>query len=86
MEWYEWVFDGVGTALVGLLSGFISYKAAVRKIGVQEQKARDEAFQKQNLDIDCHENNTTGTSSIRQIQKAGNKAQQIQIGEFRNGN
>jgi hypothetical protein len=31
MEWYEWVFDGIGTTVIGAICSFIGYKAAVKR-------------------------------------------------------
>lgn len=87
MEWYEWVFDGVGTAIIGLISGVVSYKAAVKKMSIQTQIAKEEATQKQEIVIDNSEctDKRDVQSSIKQMQKAGNKAEQVQIGRFMNG-
>ena len=30
MKWYEWVFDGIGTAIIGLISVLISFKALLK--------------------------------------------------------
>lgn len=47
MEWFEWVFDGIGTTIIGAICSFIGYKAAVKKISKQSQIARDDSNQKQ---------------------------------------
>ena len=86
MQWYEWIFDGVGTALIGLVSGVISYKAAVRKMSSQKQTARDDAIQKQETIIEnTGETRNNEQRSISQSQKAGVNAKQTQIGRFING-
>ena len=43
MEWYEWIFDGIGTTLVAAICSLISYKAAIKKIGRQSQIAGDDS-------------------------------------------
>lgn len=56
----EWIFDGIGTAIVSGLIGLIIGGGAGYYIGV------------------CN--------YIKQKQKAGDNAQQIQIGQVNNGN
>lgn len=85
MEWYEWIFDGIGTTIVAAICSFISYKAAVRKIGKQSQIAGDDSKQKQELSIESGKGEHNVQSTIKQTQKAGNNAEQIQCGGFRNG-
>lgn len=85
MEWYEWVFDGLGTTIVAAICSFISYKAAVKQIGKQSQVARDNAKQKQEMVIEGNEDEQDMRDTINQIQKAGNNAEQIQYGGFKNG-
>lgn len=55
----EWFFEGLGTALIGLLIGATGGGAVGYRIGINK--------------------------SIRQKQKAGNNAQQTQIGNNYNG-
>lgn len=85
MEWYEWVFDGLGTAIIGFLSGLISYKAAIKKMSKQSQIAGDDSKQKQEMTIDSQKSGEIVQSSIKQIQKARNNATQVQIGRLKNG-
>lgn len=85
MEWYEWVFDGIGTTLVAAICSLISYKAAVKRIGKQSQIAGDDSKQKQELTIESGRGGRNVQSTIKQTQKAGNNAEQIQCGGFRNG-
>ena len=82
MKWYEWVFDGVGTAIIGLISGLISYKAAVKKMSRQYQQAGNDSKQKQKILIGNSENKTNVQNNINQTQKAGNRSEQIQFGEI----
>ena len=85
MEWYEWVFDGIGTAIIGFLSGLISYKAAVKKMSKQVQKAGNDSKQKQEMTIENTEEGKNVQRTIKQVQKAGNNATQVQTGRFENG-
>jgi|InofroStandDraft_1065614.scaffolds.fasta_scaffold19056_3 hypothetical protein len=85
MEWYEWVFDGLGTTVIAAICSFISYKAAVKQIGKQSQVARDNAKQKQEMVIEGKENEQDVRNTINQTQKACNNAEQIQYGGFKNG-
>lgn len=85
MEWYEWVFDGIGTTIVAAICSFISYKAAVKQIGKQEQTAGDNSKQKQDMVIEVGDGKKSIQNAIVQTQKAGDKAEQIQCGGFTNG-
>ena len=85
MEWYEWVFDGIGTTVIGAICSFIGYKAAVKKISKQSQTAGNDSKQKQEMDIENTDGEKNVQSTINQNQKAGNNAEQIQCGGFRNG-
>lgn len=85
MEWYEWVFDGIGTTIIAAICSFISYKAAVKKIGKQSQVAGDNSKQKQEMIIEGMEDERNVQNTINQTQKAGNYAEQIQCGGFKNG-
>lgn len=85
MEWYEWVFDGIGTTIVAAICSFISYKAAIKKIGKQSQVAGDNSKQKQEMVIEGKGDERDVQNTINQTQKAGNHAEQIQCGGFKNG-
>ena len=85
MEWYEWVFDGIGTTIIGAICSFIGYKAAVKKISKQSQIARDDSKQKQAMFIDNTESDGNMQSTIKQTQKAGDRAEQIQCGGLHSG-
>lgn len=86
MKWYEWVFDGLGTAIIGALCSWISYKAAIKKLnGEQSQKAGDNARQTQEINIVSERSNENVQSTIRQTQDAGDNAEQIQRGGFKSG-
>lgn len=85
MEWYEWIFDGIGTTVIAGICSYISYKAAIKQIGKQSQIAGDNSKQKQEMVIDSRKDQEDVQNSISQIQKAGNHADQIQSGGFKNG-
>lgn len=82
MQWYEWIFDGIGTTIIGAICGFIGYKAAIKEFSKQKQIAGNDAYQKQDIIIDTDENNQ---SLIKQTQTAGNNARQVQNREIKNG-
>ncbi len=86
MNWYEWIFDGIGTFLISIISSIISYKAAIKKVGKQFQTAKDNANQRQNITITNENGEKNVQSTIKQIQKAGNGAEQFQCGEQKNWN
>lgn len=84
MKWYEWVFNGLGTTIIAAICSFISYKAAVKQIGKQSQVAGDGSKQKQEMIIEGKGDEQDVQNTINQTQKAGNNAEQIQCGGFRN--
>ena len=86
---FKWIFDGIGTQLLGiivgvLLGGVTGYKIIKKNIG-QNQKAKDGARQIQQMEIEPGDNNAGSCiyDNIRQSQEAGNNAEQIQIGKIR---
>ena len=83
----EWIFSGIGTEIVVFLLGGISgYKIAIMKNGWQKQKAKDQAIQKQEVEIEAAEDLKKGeqkNANFRQIQKAGNRAEQSQVGTIK---
>lgn len=83
MKWYEWIFDGIGTTFISVIIGFISYKAAIKKMSQQVQKAGDNS--KQNQRIDIVNNNCSEDETVVQVQKAGNNTEQTQIGSIYDG-
>lgn len=85
MEWYEWLFDGIGTTLIGAICSFIGYKAAIKKNSKQLQTAKDSSKQKQEMTIESLDENKNEQSTIKQFQKAGNTAEQIQSGGIKSG-
>ena len=90
MQWYEWVFQGIGTEIIILLfgliiGGFAGYEIGINKNGIQNQKAKDKGKQIQNIEIECDDNAERGriSGNLRQVQKAGSDAEQTQVGKIR---
>lgn len=88
----EWVFDGIGTELVSLIigaigGGAVGYKIGIKRTSVQKQVARDNALQTQEIKMeknDVRNSPLKSKTSIRQSQKAGNNADQLQVGGIDN--
>ena len=88
----EWIFDGIGTEIIGIVisliigalgGGAVGYKIGIKRTAKQKQNAGDDAEQKQELHIgksDVKENSSKSKTNIMQIQRAGNNAVQMQIG------
>lgn len=84
------VFQGIGTEIVMLIvgliaGGFSGYRIGIRKNGLQKQISKDEAKQKQELEVEVN-NNFEGdgiNGNLRQVQKAGSKSEQTQVGKIR---
>ena len=83
----EWFFDGIGTEIIGiiisLLVGAIGYRIAIKRTTKQKQRAGNDSEQRQELQITKEENDvhlSKNKTSIKQIQKAGDNAVQVQIG------
>ena len=81
---YEWIFSGIGTAILTGLGGLIiggitGYKFGIHKSKIKQiQNAKDDSKQSQTgtkFDSDIVKN------TITQKQRARNNAEQIQIGE-----
>lgn len=85
MDWYKWVFDGIGTTIIASICSFISYKAAVKQISKQIQVAGDNSKQEQNMIIENKRDSEDLQNSIKQTQKASSNSKQIQYGEFKDG-
>lgn len=88
----EWIFDGIGTELIGLaigalLGGVAGYNIGVRSKSKQTQKAGDGANQQQTYTIGVNtdgKNNTKVNAKVNQSQTAGSNATQVQTGGTRN--
>lgn len=89
----EWVLDGIGTEIIGLVvgatvSGVIGYKIGVKNHIKQVQKARDNSQQKQKIKtgaVNVDRDSAKISSKIKQVQKAGDHASQAQIGGINDG-
>ena len=84
---FKWIFDGIGTQLLGiifgvLLGGAAGYKIIKKNIG-QKQKAKDGARQIQQMVIESGEKSEGSCidDNIRQSQEFGNNAERIQVGK-----
>lgn len=81
---YEWVFSGIGTAILTGLGGLIiggitGYKFGIHKSKIKQiQNAKDDSKQSQ-TGTKC--DSDTVKNTITQKQRARNNAEQIQIGE-----
>lgn len=88
----EWIFDGIGTELIGLaigalLGGVAGYNIGIRSKSKQTQKAGDGANQQQTYTIEVNTDGKISTKTntrINQSQTAGNNATQMQTGGTRN--
>lgn len=89
----EWIFDGIGTEIIGMIvsliiGGFgavVGYKIGIKRNVKQIQMASDAAKQKQELNAEASDSNKNFSKSqtnIKQVQKAGNDAVQTQIGRI----
>ncbi len=83
-NWYEWIFSGIGTSIISgivgsIIGGIAGYKFGIHKSKIKQiQNAKDDSKQSQ-TGTKC--NSDTVKNTIKQTQNAGNKADQIQIGE-----
>lgn len=88
----EWFFDGIGTEIIGIIvsllvgaigGGAVGYRIAIKRTTNQRQCAGNDSEQRQELQITKKENDvhlSKNKTSIKQIQKAGDNAVQVQIG------
>lgn len=90
-EFSKWFFDGLGTAIIGLIIGVIGggatgFKIAKHKYKIaQKQVAGNDSEQTQQGKVhsvtQTGENSENVKSSFSQLQKAGDNSIQTQIGE-----
>lgn len=88
----DWIFDGIGTEIIGIIislivgalgGGAVGYKIGIKRTAKQKQIASDDAEQKQELHMGesrVGKNSSKNKTNIKQSQKAGNNAVQTQIG------
>lgn len=93
----EWLFDGIGTELVGIVISFIigaigggtiGHKIGIKQTAKQKQIAGDNAQQTQELRSASGGMGTIASkrrTSIKQSQKGGNNSVQSQIGGVNDG-
>lgn len=87
------IFDGIGTEIIGIIltfligafgGGVIGYKIGIKRSAKQKQIAGESSKQRQELHIDektkIENESLNYKSGIKQIQRAGNNANQTQIG------
>lgn len=92
MELLEWIFDGIGTEIVGIVvsliigaigGGAVGYKIGIKQTLSQKQSAGDDSEQRQELQIGKNgvgTNSSKSKTNLKQSQKAGNGSVQTQIG------
>lgn len=89
----QWIFDGIGTEILslitgGIIGGLTGYKLGVNNKGKQTQNAGSEARQRQEMTIEdsfSTEESQTVQNQIKQTQTAGQNSEQVQIGRIENG-
>jgi predicted TIM-barrel enzyme len=88
----EWIFDGIGTAIINLIigaiaGGAIGYRIGIKSRSKQVQKAESYANQNQSIEIGSRKVVDSGriSSSIKQVQKAGEHVSQVQVGRVDDG-
>ena len=77
----EWIFDGIGTEIA---SGILTLLIGAAK---QKQYAGDDSKQSQEMHVGKNGTDNSqlkNKTSIKQVQKAGDNATQVQIGEIKN--
>lgn len=88
----EWIFDGIGTAIMTLFIGAIAggtmgYRIGIKSRSKQVQNVEEYANQSQTIEIGRKVVVDSGriSSSIKQVQKAGEHASQVQVGRVDDG-
>lgn len=93
----EWIFDGIGTQIVGIIVGLIigtmgggtiGYKIGIKRTLSQKQIAGDNSEQRQELrerKNDVFPTSSKRKTTFKQFQKAGNGSSQTQIGGINDG-
>lgn len=92
----EWIFDGIGTEIVGIVislivgtigGGTVGYRIGIKRTLSQKQSAGDGSEQKQELQIGSDYvgiDSSKSKTSFKQSQKARNGSVQMQIGGINN--
>ena len=93
----EWLFDGIGSEIIGIVisliigaigGGAVGYKVGTKHTSKQSQIAGDNSKQKQEMMFDealKDLDSVKWQNRIRQTQKAGDGATQSQVGGITNG-
>ena len=92
-EWITWVFDGIGStifsiAVSALIGGAVGYKIGVHKNVKQKQIGGNSAKQRQEFILENEDVSEDGgkiKNNFQQSQKAGDNAEQVQIGGIKRG-
>ena len=93
LEWMTWVFDGIGSTIFSLIVGALIGGAAGYKIGVhknvkQKQTGGDSVKQRQEFTLENEDVSKDGgkiKNNFQQSQKAGDDAEQVQVGGIKRG-
>ena len=92
-EWITWVFDCIGAtifpiAVRALIGGAVGYKIGVHKNVKQKQTGGDNVKQRQEFTLENEDVSKDGgkiKNNFQQSQKAGDNAEQVQIGGIKRG-
>lgn len=92
-EWITWVFDGIGSTIFSLIAGAliggaVGYKIGVHKNVKQKQTGGDNVKQRQEFTLENEDVSEAGgkiKNNFQQSQKAGDNAEQVQIGGIKRG-
>ena len=92
-EWITWVFDGIGSTIFSLIvgaliGGAIGYKIGIHKNIKQKQTGGDTVKQRQEFTLENEDVSKDGgkiKNNFQQSQRAGDNAEQVQIGGIKRG-
>ena len=92
-EWVTWIFDGIGSTIFSLIvgaliGGAVGYKIGVHKNVKQKQIGGNSAKQRQEFTLENESVSEDGgkiKNNFQQSQKAGDNAEQVQIGGIKRG-
>lgn len=92
-EWVTWVFDGIGSTIFSLIvgaliGGVVGYKIGVHKNVKKKQTGGDTVKQRQEFTLENEDVSKDGgkiKNNFQQSQKAGDNAEQVQIGGIKRG-
>lgn len=92
-EWVTWVFDGIGSTIFSLIvgaliGGAIGYRIGIHKNIKQKQTGGDTVKQRQEFTLENEDVSKDGgkiKNNFQQSQKAGDNAEQVQIGGIKRG-